>query len=83
MIKTTKTGICDRCESECTDRINKLSLSSENLCVYQSATYFMPLSDGISFNFEGEGWHLCNSCLSDFRRFFEKTTINKLEGMRQ
>lgn len=73
MIKTTKVGICDRCDSECSGSINKLKLSSENLTIHEYATNFLPYATGIAFNsFEGEGWHLCNMCLSDFRRFVKK-----------
>lgn len=77
MITTKTTGICDRCKVELTVKINKLTISDIN--IYSSVTAYHPIlhSDGIAptfrtFNFETDGYHLCDVCLKDFRQGFMK-----------
>jgi len=75
MIKTTTTGVCDRCSGECHQKISLIEIKDIQINRFQPATRFLEYRDGIAWNFECEGYHLCETCLSELKNNFMRAKL--------
>lgn len=69
MITTTTTGTCDRCKKEVDRDFYKATIATQQHKVIQYATTFPLYTDGITLNLNHEGYHICQDCLDEFRKF--------------